>query len=201
MPVIVGAGGHAKVVIDALIAGGAARESIVVRDGNPARGGQTVLGLPITVPELPESPLEPIHIAIGDNGVRARLHAQAADRPFQTVVHPAAVVAASVTLGEGSFVAARAVIGPDAMVGRSVIVNHGAVIDHDCSIGDFSHVAPNAALGGAATLGLGVLVGTGAVVLPGVSIGDHAIVGAGAVVRRDIGAGERWAGNPAANLD
>lgn len=201
MPVIIGAGGHAKVVIDALLRGGTARDMIAVRDGNAARAGQTVLGFTIATPEWPEGTEVAVHIAIGDNRVRSRLHETAGGRPFATVLHPAATVAPSAIVGAGSFVAAAAVVGPDATVGRSVIVNHGAVIDHDCRVGDFCHIAPNAALGGAVTLGARVLVGAGAVVLPGVTIGDDAVVGAGAVVRRNIGAGERWAGNPAARLD
>jgi sugar O-acyltransferase (sialic acid O-acetyltransferase NeuD family) len=201
MPVIIGAGGHAKVVIDALLASGMPRDTITVRDGDPAREGAAVLGFVITVPERSEGTLEAIHIAIGDNVARARLHAQAEGSVFLTVVHQAATVAPSASLGAGSFVGAAAVVGPEAQTGRGVIVNHGAVLDHDAKVGDFSHIAPNATLGGGVTVGAGVLVGAGAVVLPGVSIGDDAIVGAGAVVRRNIGAGKRWAGNPATELD
>jgi sugar O-acyltransferase (sialic acid O-acetyltransferase NeuD family) len=200
MPVIVGAGGHAKVVIDAMLCGGTPREAIGVRDGNAARAGGELLGFAIATPELPQGTRDALHIAIGNNGVRARLHEKAARSAFVTVVHPAATVAHSATLGAGSFVAAGAIVGPAAQTGKSVIVNHGAVIDHDCSVGDFSHVAPNATLGGCVTVGLRVLIGAGAVVLPGVSVGDDAIVGAGAVVLGDIGAGETWAGNPAAKL-
>jgi sugar O-acyltransferase (sialic acid O-acetyltransferase NeuD family) len=200
MPVIVGAGGHAKVVMDALIASGTARDTISVRDGDPAREGTEVAGFRIACPELPDGTREALHIAIGSNAARAMLHERAAQSAFVTVVHPSASVADSAMLGAGSFVGAGAVIGPEAVIGKSVIVNHGAVIDHDCAVGDFSHVAPNATLGGGVTVGARVLIGSGAVLLPGVSVGDGATVGAGAVVLGDIGEGETWAGNPATKL-
>ncbi len=203
MPVVIGSGGHAKVVIDAMLASGIAYSAIRVRDANPARAGAEVLGVSVAVPDIDETLAgDVLHIAIGHNDTRARLHAAALALPASLAVlkHPASTVAQNAQIGDGSFVAARATVGPDATIGCSVIINHGAVVDHDCTVGDFSHIAPNATLGGGVSVGARTLIGSGAVVLPGVKIGDNVTVGAGAVVLRDIGDGERWAGNPATRL-
>ncbi len=203
MPVIIGSGGHAKVVIDALLASGVARDEIMVRDGNPARAGVQVQGIAVIVPELAETLVGAlVHIAIGDAVARARLDQviRAMGAFARIVQHPMAIVSASAKLGEGSFIAAGALVGPDAEIGRGVIINHCAVIDHDCIVGDFSHIAPNATLGGGVRVGSRTLIGAGAIVLPGVSIGDDVTVGAGAIVLRAIGDGQRWVGNPAKRL-
>jgi len=197
---LIGAGGHCKVVIDALRSIGLSADVIRVRDGNPARSGQMLMGFGIETPDLAsELSGELFHLAIGDCRVRAHRYrdATALGAVAHTIVHPKAVVAASAQIGAGSFVTAGALVGPEAKLGRCVIVNHGAVVDHDCVVGDFSHVAPNATLGGGVEVGDGVLIGSGAVVLPALRIGAGATIGAGAVVTRDVTENQVWVGNPA----
>lgn len=198
---LIGAGGHAKVVLDALLADGVELSAIRIRDGRPDMQGRDLLGAAIDTPELEDRLSgQDVHVAIGAIGTRARLldSAVALGARAVRVVHPSAQVSRFAAVGDGTFVAATAVIGPSASVGRGVIVNHGAVVDHDCIVGDFCHIAPNASLGGGVRLGDRVLIGAGAVVLPGVSIGDDAIVGAGAVVICDAPANAEWVGVPAA---
>jgi sugar O-acyltransferase (sialic acid O-acetyltransferase NeuD family) len=201
---VLGAGGHARVVIDALLRCGRETQSIALRDDRADLAGILMLGCRIDVPALPEQPLQGwIHAAIGQCQVRQRLLERsgiAASR-WLVVRHPAAVVAASARLGEGSFIGALAVIGPCASIGRSVIVNHGAVVDHDCIVGQFSHIAPRATLGGGVRIGTGVLVGSGATVLPGITVGDQAVIGAGAVVLTDVAPGQTVAGIPAREIN
>lgn len=198
---LIGAGGHARVVLDALLAGGTALAAIRVRDGRPEMQGRDLLGAAVDTPELNEGLAgQDVHVAIGAIAARADLLDRAAAlgaRPL-SVVHPAASVSRFAVIGDGAFVAALAVVGPSAAVGRGVIINHGAVVDHDCVVGDHCHIAPNASLGGGVRLGRRVLIGAGAVVLPGVSIGDDAIIGAGAVVVRDAPSNAEWVGIPAA---
>jgi len=198
--VIVGAGGHAKVVLDALLASGVQRTRIIVMDDAPALRGREILGFPIQVPVAPAAVAAlSFHVAIGEGARREQLSRAltAAGGTQASVVHPAATIAASAVLGAGAFIAARAVVGPAVTIGPGAIVNHGAVVDHDSTVGAYAHIAPNAVLGGAACVGARTLIGAGAAVLPGQSVGDDAVIGAGAVVVRDVPGGKIWIGVPA----
>lgn len=198
---LIGAGGHCKVVLDALLESGAELAAIRVRDGRTERAGGDLLGAPIETPEIVDGLAgADFHVAIGAIDARARLYAEAeaaGGRPL-TVRHPSARVSRFAGIADGAFVAALAVVGPSARIGRGVIVNHGAVVDHDCEVGDFTHLAPNAGLGGGVRVGSHCLIGAGAVVLPGLVIGDGATIGAGAVVTRDVAPRQTWTGVPAA---
>lgn len=184
-----GAGGHGKVVLDALLQSVDGLSGLLVIDGDPDLRGKDLLGFPVAMPEECASiSRRRFHVAIGRNNVRGMVHEQLVGQGHEAmaVVHPEAVVSRFARVDSGAFLAARSILGPGASVGRGVIVNHGAVVDHDCMVGAFSHVAPNATLGGSVRVGRGVLIGAGAVVLPGVSVGEGATIGAGAVVTTDV---------------
>jgi len=194
---VFGAGGHAKVVVDAILSSGPAE--LMVVDDAPKVAGQLLLGIPIGVPSEAIGTCTRFHVAIGDNGTRQRKSAEivgAGLRPF-TVVHAEAKVSRSATVGAGAFLAASCVLGPEVALGTGVVINHGAVVDHDCSVGEFAHIAPNATLGGGVIVGRLSVVGAGATVLPGVRIGERCVIGAGAVVRRDVLDGTTVVGVPA----
>ncbi|MDQ8029582.1 MAG: DapH/DapD/GlmU-related protein [Brevundimonas sp.] len=181
---LIGAGGHGKVVIDAWLAAGGAQEQLCVRDGRAAMTDRTVLGLPVLSPEIDDSLADAeVHVAIGDNTARAALitAALAAGARLRTIRHPSASVSAFADIGDGGFIGAGVVIGPDASTGQGVIVCAGAVIDHDSRIGDHAFIGP------------------GAVVASRLSIGPRAVVRAGAVVTRDLAAGEIWPAPPASS--
>ena len=197
--VLIGAGGHARVVYDALrtINGALA---IDVRDDDPVLSGRRFFESCISVPAFAGSMISvPVHIAIGDNATRKRVADQFTGRGCQlmAVIHPTSCVSRYAQISDGAFIAANAVVGPGAVVGRGAIVNHGAVIDHDCAVAPWAHVAPNATLGGEVKVGEGALVGAGAVVLPGLVVQEWATVGAGAVVTRKVGANSVVVGVPA----
>lgn len=203
---VLGAGGHAKVVIATLQAAG--WEVASAWDDAEERHGSRILGVPVRgaiaeaagVTEAAEAGVNGYVIGIGDNRDRRRIaggSAEGLDLPWISAVHPRATVHPSVALGEGTVVFAGAVIQPDTVVGRHAVVNTGASIDHDCRLGDFVHVAPGCRLGGGVSVGGGALVGIGSVVLPGATVGAWATVGAGAVVIRSVADGETTVGAPA----
>lgn len=192
--VVIGAGGHAKVVVSTLQACGIDIDAVF--DDGPRAWGSDILGVPVrgSLDMLDE--LDGVVsgvIAIGDNAVRERLDRRL-DIDWLKVVHPQAVVHPSAQLGPGTVVFAGAIVQPDVVVGRHVIVNTAASIDHDGRIGDFASIAPGAHLAGSVTVGRRSAVGTGCSVIPRVVIGDDASIGAGTVVVRDVPPGRTLIG-------
>lgn len=182
---VIGAGGHAKVVIATLQAAG--YESIVVFDDDPAKWGSRLLGSPVAGPvsEVREQEIESGIIAIGSNSKRKKI-VSTVSLEWVRLVHPTASTHPSVALGAGTVVLAGAVIQPDTVVGAHVIINTGAVLDHDCRLGDFVHIAPSVSLCGGVRIGEGTLVGVGASAIPGIRVGCWSTVGAGAAVVGDL---------------
>lgn len=208
LPVIVlGAGGHAKVLVDTL-----------------QRSGQTVLGLADANAALRGSRVLDVEVLGGDefvlqhrpdavllvNGIGSvdsmQLRSSVYDRfkqqgyEFATVIHPSAAIGSEVALGEGVQVLAGAVIQPGTIIGEDSILNTRASVDHDCRIGAHVHLAPGVVVSGGVTIGDGTHIGTGATVIQGVTIGAGCLVAAGAVVIADVSAQSRVAGVPARKL-
>ena len=205
-----GAGGHAKVVLEALRAAGGF-EVVGLLDPRGALHGDELLGAPVLGGDELLRPhyddgVRTVFIGLGgvaDTRPRQELYerARAAGFTAARVVHPAAVVSGSARLGEGAQVLAAAVVGPDAEVGENAIVNTAAVVEHDCRVGAHAHVAPGATLASAVDVGAGAHVGAGATVLQGVRLGAACVVGAGAVVLQDVAAGAVVVGVPARALE
>lgn len=183
---VVGAGGHGKVVAAAAIAAGHSVAGFL----DDVQAGGTVMGLPVLGPvdRLASAGVAAAVLAIGENTARAMLAARYSHVEWAVIVHPRAWVHESARLGPGTVVMAQAVVQPDARVGAHVIVNTAAVVEHDCRIGDFAHLASGAMLGGAVQVGRSALLGTGAVVRSRATVGEGAVVGAGAVVVADVAA-------------
>ena len=195
--VVIGAGGHAKVVLSALIEGGVPVGGLL--DDDQRTWGRAILGVRVLgSTSLAEGmPGRPAVLAVGNNAVRKALARRLHDLAWVTVVHPKAYVHSTARLGCGSVVFSGAVIQPDAIIGEHCIVNTGATIDHDCVLGDYAHIAPGVNLAGNVRIGEGVLFGIGGAAAPGVSIGDWATIGAGGVVTGDLPAKTVAAGIPA----
>lgn len=198
---LVGAGGHATVCADVLLAMGLEVVGAVDRRADTTPGlGVPLLGTDDQVLEVADRHrVGTLCVAIGDNGVRRMLtdRLTRAGRAVQAVHSPDAVVSPSVELGAGVQLLPAAVVNAATTLGAGVIVNTNASVDHDCQVGAFSHIAPGVAIGGGVTIGDGVLVGLGSRVLPGVTVGDRAVVGAGAVVTADVPADATVVGVPA----
>jgi sugar O-acyltransferase (sialic acid O-acetyltransferase NeuD family) len=189
---VYGASGHGKVVADILLA---RKDSEIAGfiDDRAELLGTVILGLPVCgngqwLQEQAGKIKVAIALGIGDNSARQKVAEKcvAWGAELMTPVHPTAAVSASARLGPGTVVMAQASINPDAKIGRGAIVNTGAIVDHDVEIGDFAHVAPNAAMGGASRLGNLSQLSMGATIIQCVFVGQRTVVGAGAVVVRNI---------------
>ena len=208
-PVIVlGAGGHAKVLIDALKLN--AVDILGITDPDPAALGREILGVPIIGTDAVLKDYSPREVqlvnglgSVGSTQARSDLFGAGKNLgfTFMTVVHPAAVVAVNAELGEGCQIVAGAIIQPGVQLGDNVVINTGASVDHDCVIGSHSHVAPGVTLSGGVQVGEGSHIGTGALVVQGVHIGAASLIGAGSVVLRDIPEGRKAFGCPAKVVD
>lgn len=187
--VIVGGGGHAKVVIESLRAAGKVVAAVIDADSTPRDvAGVPVIGDDAALPGLRAQGLDEAFVAIGDNRLRARLAQGLIEQGFMLVnaIHPSAVISPSARLGCGVAVMPGAVINAEVQIGDLVIINTGAVIDHDCRLDTACHLGPASALAGAVSLGARSFLGVGTRVIPNITIGADVVVGAGAVVVRDL---------------
>ena len=142
-------------------------------------------------------------IAIGDNSARRRVYetVKALGIPLLNVIHPSAVIAADVQLGDGIVAFANVVVNIGARVGDNVILNTACTVDHDCVIGGHAHLAPGVHLAGGVSIGEGTLMGIASSAIPLVEIGKWVTVGAGSVVVSNIPDNVTIAGIPARILE
>jgi UDP-perosamine 4-acetyltransferase len=197
--VIVGAGGHAKVCVESLRARG---EDVAFCVGSVG-GGTECLGVPVLegdehIERLRQQGYERAFIALGSNGLRARLADVVVGHGYKLVnaVHPQAVVSPTARIGEGVAIMAGVVINADATIGDLSIINTGATVDHDCVIGTAVHIGPQSALAGTVTVGDRAFLGAGSRVIPGMAIGAGATIGAGGVVITPVEEGATAVGVP-----
>lgn len=190
--VIVGAGGHGKVVLDILREAGK-HNPIGFIDADTTLSGTRVGGLPVfgpanQLPKLRAKKITAAIIAIGDNRARQTYAVMLSEHNFELInaIHPTASVSRSAVVGRNIVIAAQAVICAEAKIGDSAIINTAAVVDHECEIFPGAHVCPTAALAGRVRIGEAAFIGIGAKIIPCVTVGQHAIIGAGAVVISDV---------------
>jgi sugar O-acyltransferase (sialic acid O-acetyltransferase NeuD family) len=198
--VVIGAGGHAKMVIEAARP---AWTEIVVVDDDPSLTGTAILGCEVAGDRawIGRRNVAAI-VAVGINATRARLldWLEAQGIEIVSIIHPSALVSPSAEIGAGVFIAPGAVIGAEARLERGAIVNTAASVDHDCVIGDCAHIGPGAHLCGEVTIGARTLVGVGASVRPCTAIGADCRIGAGAAVVGTVPDGSTMVGVPARPL-
>lgn len=190
MPVVIlGAGGHGRVVLDALLAEGR-RRVVGFLDNCPELHGRRIDGLPVLgglerLAGLHRSgQVAGVIVAIGDNGIRRGMarEIRRLGVPLISVVHPSATLAESVTLGRNVLVAAGVVVCAHCQIGDSVILNTGCVVDHQTTVGEGAHICPGVRIGARCRIEAGAFVGVGATIVPRTTVGFEAVVGAGTVV-------------------
>ena len=194
---ILGAGGHGKVVAD--IAKNCGYEDIAFLDDH--KMVKTWAGYPVvgTAADMQRYPDHELIVAVGDASIRQRLTEQAEKMGMKipVLVHPKAAVAEETTLGAGTVVMAGAVINPGATLGKGCIVNTCASVDHDCVLGDFVHVSVGAHVAGTVTVGSRTWIAVGAGVINNLDICGDCMIGAGAVVVKPITESGVYIGVPA----
>lgn len=194
---VLGAGGHAKVLLDAFFAGQRHLDwALVILTPESYLHGSRLLGVPIVGDDDcidAQVRAGATHFVVGvgsikSNALRTRLYAFGMQNELKplTVIHPKAICSPLAILGAGAQVMAGAIINADAVIGNNVIINTGAIVEHDCQIGDHVHIAPGVRLSGGVTVETGAHIGTGACIRQGVRIGTQAVVGMGAVVVNDV---------------
>lgn len=195
--IILGAGGHAKVVADIIRKNGDFVEGFLddSKEANADFFGGKILG---KISEYEKYKNCRFIIAIGSNAVREKLSELKVE--FYTAVHPGAVIGEGVKLGRGTVVMAGAVINADAVIGEHCIINTGAVVEHDNLLADFVHISPTATLCGSVKVGKRTQIGCGAKVRNNLSITDDVLVGVGAAVVKDITESGVYAGVPAKKI-
>ena len=196
--ILIGGGGHAKVVIDCVLSAG---DRVVGILDDTLASGTDVLGIPVLgkTEAWIKYPDCKFIISIGSNGVRRKI-ATKWMLPWYTAIHPAATVSSFARIGAGTVVMPGAIVNAGAVVGCHCIINSGAVVEHDNVLGDYVHISPNAALGGTVSVGEGTHVGIGACVRNNTSICGGCTVGAGAAVVKDITESGVYAGVPARKI-
>jgi len=191
--VILGSGGHARVVLDVLQCMGRTVAGVLTPEQPVGAEWDGVLVLGDDA-WLASAQAAGYAYAVGIGAVPGRMGLRQAmcarlrqlGLPVPALVHPSAVVSRGAAVADGVQVMAGAIVQPGVSLGMHALINTGARIDHDTVIGEGAHVAPSAVLCGDVRVGAGAFVGAGAVVLPRVVIGDGAEVAAGATVTCDV---------------
>lgn len=198
--IIIGCGGHAKVVTDIAIKCG--YDNIGYLDDAPSV--DNFMGFPVLgkINDASKYSSEDFVVAIGDAKIRQKLHIEFSQKGFNivTLIHPSAVVASDVTIGDGTVVMAGAVVNPSTKIGKGCIINTCSSVDHDCVIGDFSHISVGAHIAGTVKIGNNAWIGIGATVSNNIDIVADCLIGAGAVVVKSLLESGTYIGIPAKKI-
>lgn len=181
--IIIGAGGHGKVIADIVIKS----KDKVIGFLDDSKSVDRILTYPVLGKSADAMDLDAdIIIGIGNAGVRKRIQESVDENRLVTLIHPDDVVAENVVIGTGMVVMAGAVINPGTHIGKGCIINTCSSVDHDCVVGDYVHIASGIHLCGTVTVGDGTWIGVGATVSNNVSICSDCMIGAGTVIVSDI---------------
>jgi UDP-perosamine 4-acetyltransferase len=201
---ILGAGGHGRVLLDLLRLLDVPVLGFIDRDaslwGKRIEGVEVIGGDEVVSKHAPETVRLVNGVgSIGDTRPRAAIFARFKEKGyrFATLVHPSAQIARTVVFGEGVQILAGAVVQASASIGDNSILNTLVGVDHDCQVGANVHLSPGVVLCGAARVGEDCHVGPATTVLQGIVIGEATLVGAGSLVLKDVPARSKVYGSPA----
>jgi len=190
--IIIGAGGHAKILAEALMQSGRK----VLGFTTPDKGVDSeMLGLSILGDDsaLNKYSLDDVDLVNGmgtlpNQNLRQKLaeKMRQSGYSFSAVVHPTAIVGSDVILEEGVQIMAGAIVQPGAKIGRDTIINTGSIVDHDCEIAEDCHIAPGVTLSGGVKIGSGVHVGTGTTIIQNISVGSNSVIAAGSILYKNV---------------
>ncbi|MDD5530152.1 MAG: acetyltransferase [bacterium] len=202
--ILIGGGGHCKVVIDAILLG--EKYKIVGILDVPEKVGEKVLGFPVigSDNELESYFKKGIKFcfitlgSIGNPNLRKKIlnKAKKIGFNFPNVIHPCSVVSKFANIGQGNYIAPGVVINAGVAIGNNCIINTGSIIDHDCKIGDFVHIAPGVMMSGGVEINHYSHIGTGTSIIQYIKVGENTIIGAGSVVVKNIPSNVVAYGNP-----
>ncbi len=197
--VIIGAGGHGKVIADIALKIG--YTDIAFADDNSVGIclGYPIICKSVEVQQYNDGKTDFV-IAVGNNEIRKRI-AEQYDVNWVSLIHPSAQIGTSVKIGVGTVVMAGAVINSCAVIGSHCIINTGAVVEHDDVIENYVHISPKVALGGTVHIGERTHIGIGASIKNNIDICENCTIGAGAVVVKDISESSTYIGIPAHKVD
>lgn len=202
--IIIGAGGHSRVVYD-ILKHDHNINVVAFVDNTPRGSEESIMGVPVTgdhdvVPELvDEQNVGGFIVAVGDNEIRQQHFETFRDMGLEPVsaIHPNAHVSETVSIGPGSVIAAGVSISTNAEIGDNAIVNTGSIVEHESTLGAHTHVGPGSTIAGRVTVAEGTFVGMGCSIKEYTDIGENATIGAGSVVLDDVEADATVAGAPA----
>lgn len=192
--IIVGAGGHGKVVADNALKNGYTDIGFVDDYANGDCMGIPIVGTCDMLRELDDGETDFI-MAIGNNAVRQKI-AEQYDVNWVKLIHPSAQIGIHVEIGIGTVIMAGAIINPCVAIGNHCIINTAAIVEHDNRIGNYVHLSPGVKLSGGVTIGDRTWLGTGVSVIDHVSIIHDAVIGVGGVVVRNIETKGTYVGVP-----
>lgn len=205
---IIGSGGHAKVIIDIVEKEGS--YNIVGLLNKQANGNEKILGYDLLGKEedLPKfakiHDIQGIIIAVGDNYTRAKVVSRTKEKcpelSFFSAIHPQASIAPDVSIGQGTVIMAGVSVNVTSSIGEFCILNTNSSLDHDSQMGNFSSLAPGVTVGGECQINEFSAINIGATLIPRITIGKHSVVGAGALVNKAVGSFEVVYGRPAKKI-
>ena len=196
--VIVGAGGHGKVVADTAQKNGYTDICFVDDQAIGECMGWPIIGGIHAIEKINDGKTDFV-IAVGDNQTRKKI-AKSYRVNWVTLIHPSAQIAMQVSIGKGTVIMAGAVVNACATIGDHCIINTAAIVEHDNQIRDYVHISPGAKLGGMTEIGELTHIGIGATLKNHIEVCAGCIVGAGAVVVKSISCQGTYIGVPARKI-